>query len=182
MAAGHLGPKGVYRTPLTYNALSSSTTIGVAARDDEDEVGMVRLEIDPTSGLLAYRFILLDSTAVGAASVASGDAVGSFNTTFTTGTTVVASYISGQNSCIGIGQNTLTAGNKGWVQTGGLHSTVNTTGSTFAVGDVAILSGTTKRIADVNVGTAPTHVVVGVAVAATSGNATAIRLSMPLAY
>ena len=176
MAVSQLGPKGVYRTQLTYNSLMTTGEVGVALRDDEDELGMIRLEYDSTNGIRAYRFVNLDS---GSGSLVAGDLAVMKDKFGQVATSVFSSSVANKNSISGVAIGALTAGNHGWLQIGGDMAAVNTTGSTFAVGDQLIHSGTDKVAGKVTLNTAPTNQLLAIATAATSGNFTEARLCLP---
>ena len=145
--------KEFYRSLLTYNGKSST---------DEDELGVLRLELDAlTNGVRGYRFV---EVAAASAAVANGSVLtftDNYNQVVTTD--ISASHI---NKVAGVGIGAITAGNRGWIQVYGYHPAVATNGDDDITEGMELMvdtavDGTVDSIA---IGTAPTSKTVGVAV------------------
>ena len=161
-----LGFKEYRAKSLTYNAASDVTL--------QDELGILRMEIDPTLGLYVYRQVKLHASS---AAGANGTPVGFSDVYHTTVTTDFQAGISNRNLPAGVCVGTLTAGNIGYVQCGGYHAAVISNGDNdVARGDNVILAGVDGQVDSVAAGTASTYKVLGICVTDDAASAVPTQL------
>lgn len=155
-----LGMNPAFVTLTTYNDLRSQTAL---PNLPEDNLGLLRWQIDPSTGIRCLRFVQVAAAA--AADVANGDAL-AFDDLYKRSVTNDVSDAS-QNQPAGVGIGAITIGNRGWIQCYGYHATIKTDGGDdIADGDSLILSTTDRTVDSVAAGTASTYKIIGVAVAA----------------
>jgi hypothetical protein len=142
----------IWKTQLSSN---SSTCL--------DPLGALRIEQDTTNGgFLRYRYVQVNADTT----VANGTVLTYTDLYHTDVTSDISD--TGQNAVAGVGIGAITASYYGWIQTGGYHSAVRTNANDdIAKYDMLIADATVDGTCDsVAGGTAPTHRVLGYAVAA----------------
>lgn len=145
-----------WATPLTSD---SSTQL--------EELGILREHIDEDEGHKVYKYVQIDASS---AAIANGTVCVTTGDLYFRKATTVCDAAADRNQPIGVGIGTITAGNYGWLQVRGYHSAVKTNGDDdIAIGQALIVDaegGTDGTCDSVAVGTAPTHKVIGWALAA----------------
>lgn len=155
-----LGMNPAFVTKTTYNDLRSGTAL---PNLQEDTPGLLRWQIDPSLGIRCLRFVTVAAAAT--ADLANGDAL-AFDDKYKRSVTNDVSDAD-RNQPAGVAIGAVTISNRGWIQCYGYHSAIKTDGGDdIADGDSLILSATDKTVDSVASGTAPTHKIIGVAVAA----------------
>jgi hypothetical protein len=144
----------------------------------QDELGIVRWEIDSTYGMCGYKLVKNNSGAGGGA-LAQGDVCTYNDANFLNVTTDYDETGTNRNFIAGmcIGKNGISVGNYGWLQVYGQpHSTAGvaipfniTGGVTPAAGDALIQAGADKVVDKTTAGTAPTYRPFAYATGAASG-------------
>ncbi len=153
-----LGMNPAFVTKTTYNDSRSLTAL---PRLEEDTLGLLRWQIDPSLGIRCLRFVGVAASST--ADVADGDAL-AFDDKYKRSVTNDVSDAD-RNQPAGVGIGAITIGNKGWIQCYGYHDAIKTSGGDNIVdGDSLILSATDRTVERVASGTAPTHKIIGVAV------------------
>lgn len=155
-----LGMCPVHVSPVTYNGLRATTDL---PRLEETPLGSLRWQIDPSLGIRCLRFVQVAASATLA--LADGDAL-AFDDKYKRSVTNDVSDASA-NQPAGVAIGAITIGNRGWIQCYGYHDAIKTNADDdIADGDSLILAGGTDKTVDsVAAGTAPTHKIIGVAVA-----------------
>lgn len=169
-----VGFQQTYYTPLLANQASRTIVNGTIATGGaapvsplmptlvQDCLGTVRVQLDTSGngGLCIYRFVQLAS---GSANLVAGNLAMMPTINSLTSMTVVDSRNAqgARNMPAGFAIAALTAGNVGWLQIRGYHPGVTTDGSTFAIGDFLVPSGTDLQATKVAAATAPTYSVIG---------------------
>ena len=171
MSTIDFGPKVIYRTGLTYNNTSALQKSGNADQNLDDELGIIRFVLVSTAGWQTFKFVqVATGTTVANGTVLVYGAAAGDTTAPAVNRTIVTDDISDQkqNGVAGVGIGAITAASYGWIQLTGYHSVVKTNGDDdIAYGDVLIVDSTTDGTCNsVAAGTAPTHIVLGVARAA----------------
>jgi|SRR6185295_1897385 len=122
-------------------------------------LGTIRDELDVTTGMKKYRYVLANAT------VANGTPCMYSDLYKREIHTTVASAKRGQPSGVGVGA--IASGSYGWIQCAGYHATVLTNGDDdIAAGDTVIQSSTDAVVDSVAAGTATTYKPYGVATTA----------------
>lgn len=169
------------------------TSLPSYAYSQQDDPGDIRVEPDnqtestviPVGGnttgqLVGHRSFRFANLTTASANCTAGNVTFLADVFGTIATTVSASSVGSFNAVCGVAVANVTAGNYGWWQIRGWHAGVSTTGFAAAAGGLLTGNNTNATSAGVVAqGVAPTQVVIGVAVAAASGNATAARLCIP---
>lgn len=145
----------VFKTAVT----DSSTTA-------QEQLGVVRVELDSNGGYKKYKYVQNHASS---AALANGTpamyVLDATDTNLNVVTTVVAT--GGRNLVAGVAVGAIAAGSYGWLQIYGRHSAVLTNGDDdIAALDAVIQSSTAAVVDSVAAGTAPTHAVLGWALAA----------------
>ncbi|RJQ10664.1 MAG: hypothetical protein C4551_02530 [Bacillota bacterium] len=137
----------------------------------KEPLGAKRYEYDATNGgVKVYRYVAVASDTT----VANGTVLTYTDAYHTTVTSDISD--TGQNAAAGVGIGTGTAGYYVWIQSGGYHSALKTNGDDdIAKYATLIVDPTTDGVCDsVASGTAPTHRILGYAVAADDDTANTV--------
>ena len=141
-----------WKTKLTDNSATA-----------QEQLGIIRYELDSTNGLKKYKYV----QAADDTTVANGTALG-YLTTDTARLTVSSDQTDFlYNNPAGVGIGAITAEYYGWVQIGGYHSAIKTNGDDDIAADASlILTSTDGTVDSVAAGTASTYRPIAYSVAA----------------